>query len=284
MNKIKNPKFFFSYQGNKRKELNNLNDVINFEEFDNIIDLFCGSCSFWLYAEKRNNNKKTKYICNDIWQNLIMFLKDVKSNNIDKYINEANNINKEMNEEKYNIMKKNKNNNLYEYYYISNIIFFNSNVNPFCKKYNDNNRALNLRKRIFKKTKDNEEYEKFIKNDNVILLNDDFENVFNEYWNNKQNNLFFFDPPYYESDKFNNQYGFRIWKKDVVMNVYFDMLQRFESNNKCLAILENNIFIEKLMKKYVVKKYEFKYINNVFLSDLNKIQKRIVEHVILKNF
>ena len=66
--------FYFSYFGNKRNEVNQIYESINFDNIDLIIEPFCGSCAM-SYFIAQQQPKKFKYILNDNNEHLINFMK-----------------------------------------------------------------------------------------------------------------------------------------------------------------------------------------------------------------
>lgn len=62
------------------------------------------------------------------------------------------------------------------------------------------------------------------------------------------------------------------------------MLNMFESDNKCLTIIESNFVIEQIFKKYIYKRYNYKYTNSIYSTKTKEFYNTECEHLILKNF
>ena len=118
----------------------------------------------------------------------------------------------------------------------------------------------------------NIEYEKLLKNTKV--LNEDFENIFNDY--NSDNNFMFLDPPY---DSEFTDYGYCSFGKEEHKKLakYFK-----ETSIKCLMIIAKTKFISELYDGYIVdeydKNYRFKLHSERVGNEINK------KHLIIMNY
>ena len=183
--------FLYSYTGNKKDEIIEIINELNFNEIKNIIEPFCGSSAIsyniWLkYGDK------FKYFLNDYDENLINIYKLLKEKDAEEIENEINKIKDEI-KTKDDWTKK-----LNEYKQTKNIFLY-----IFFIKYSAMGRLgfyrLKMPKIKLKITDEQKNFIKFIKEPYVEITNNDWLDVFNKYKDDKKS-LFIFDPPYMFSE------------------------------------------------------------------------------------
>lgn len=234
--------FLIPYFGNKRQEVKNIYEIIkdHIKDINIICEPFCGTSALSYYISTLHP-KKYKYVLNDNNKYLIELYKnannDISLNNI---VDDLKNIyDKIKSKEDYN--KLSKNDCFINWLYL-NIIF---NIRP----------GLYPTSKLIKKERfDNlltSPIIKFLRNEDIIILNDDWFNVYNLYKDNKT--FIFFDPPYINC---NNDYYI-----DPTLNIY-----EYFSNNDIKNIdtiicfcLEKNWIIKLLFKNYIVYEYNKTY-------------------------
>ena len=118
----------------------------------------------------------------------------------------------------------------------------------------------------------NENYEKLLKN--TEILNNDFEDIFNNY--NSNDNFMFLDPPY---DSEFTDYGYCSFGKEE----HKRLAKCFKDTGiKCLMIIGKTDFIVDLYKDYIVgeydKKYRFKLHSGRVGNEIN------TKHLIIMNY
>jgi site-specific DNA-adenine methylase len=241
------PNFYFSYYGNKRKEVAHFNNI-DFDKYDIIIEAFAGSgaVSRWLYICKGLKNKT--YILNDTDTEYINFLKYVKENGSSKLYDYANETLKDMTKEKWRAITNKKDKTPEEY-------FFSRKATILGGMY-----PLRIEGKEFKKREiDNDE---FFKAPNVILTNEDYKTVIGEYINNPKV-LIFFDPPYLES--YNAEYSINEkqgYGETIVDNTsyYIDILKMMsKATAGILMIINSNSLMDYVYRDYIKKTYDYVY-------------------------
>lgn len=193
--------FVMSYVGNKRNELDFL-DNINLDNIKYCVEPFCGSCAFsfkfWLKTKNNEQYKNVQYILNDIDTNLIRLLEAIrdekKEGTYEKLLADLEKAMKTITKQKYyQISLKQRRLDKTDYSLIDFLIF---------------NKCFNIRPGTFNletdfKTKSGDIIEKmkfapivdFLKNANIIILNTNACNIFNEY-SSLEGCLMYLDPPY----------------------------------------------------------------------------------------
>jgi len=252
--------FYIAYAGNKRNEVKDIYDNINFENITTIIEPFCGSCAMSYYISLHKKN--LKYILND--NNI--FLKEM-----------------------YEIIKDDEKLKKFEEdykYTMNNIIIDKLSYNEFLKN-KDNDKLLqwfikhkvySLRAGLYppsnkKITKeiDLKKYPiyNFFKNNDIEFLNIDGLECYKKYKSNP-NNLILIDPPYLSS--FNGCY------KDPSFEIY----EYLHNNN----IINENAYIVLILEKMWIIELLFKN-NNIKLSYDKTYQmsnKKKTIHIIIDNY
>ena len=244
--------FFYSYNGNKRNEINELFENIDFTNIKNIIEPFCGTSAYsfnlWLkYGDKFN------YYLNDNSKILI--------DTYHLFMNESlNTINQELMKIKEHVSNKDE----YEAYLktgaetIYKHLFYHKYCN-FRHSYYPRNNKFNLIKLTKKKLK----FLEFIKSPNVFITNNDWNIIFNQF-KDDENSILIFDPPYYKCDKrlYQNEtfsvFDYILDNKDVVFksHMYFIL----EDIQKIRPIFEHFSIYNEYNKHYTFNHKDTKHI------------------------
>lgn len=233
--------FLISYAGNKRTEVEILyNQIINkLDEVETIIEPFCGTSAFSYYISTKHP-KKFKYILNDNNKNLIDLYKIASDENkFKEFIIEVNEILKDITKEKYDNLDVK---NLIGWFITHKIYCIHPGIFP-----SDEKRIKRYINNLIDCTIIN-----FLRNEDIIFLNEDAINVMNNYKDNDKN-LIFIDPPYIKSC--NDFY------LNTNMNIY-----EYLYNNKIdlqkaiiLLCLEDNWIIKLLFVNNIVNQYNKLY-------------------------
>ena len=170
--------FIFTYLGNKRNEFKHLYNVIDdLDNFDTIIEPFCGSSAISFNIWLKHPNKK--FILNDNNEDLIKVYNLIKNENIETIKNRLLDIKNKINNNKetfntmYKEFKQSKEQDIYQY------IYFN--------KFNGLGKVGLYRECKFKDfTKQQYKFFEFIKTANIIFMNNDWYDVFKEYSNDEE--------------------------------------------------------------------------------------------------
>jgi hypothetical protein len=250
--------FIFTYLGNKRNEFKYLNNVIDdIDNYDTIIEPFCGSSAISFNIWLKHPNKK--FILNDNNNDLIKVYNLIKNEDIETIKNRLLDIKTSINNNKevfntiFKDFKNSKDQDIYQY------IYFN--------KFSNFSRVGAYKECKFKDfTKQQYKFFEFIKTANITFMNNDWYDVFKEY-SNDEKALIIIDPPYLLS--FNQFY------KNFNTNIY----EFFFNNNikqfkaKLILILENNLIIKLLFKDEKLFIYDKQY----------QISKKQTSHIIISN-
>jgi len=238
--------FYFSYDGNKRHEIQKILSMCNFENVKTIVECFGGTCyfSFYLYNNYKNNNfhfvitdinEDLTYFCNNFYKNQ----NEIITNSI-KIIEQIDN-----NKEKYNdyINKKLK---YYDEGFIEYFLIFNT-------YYNIRKGLFPIRDRTPKYIKyenRKEKYNEFFKNNEYICSN--FIDILEKY-KNDETALIYLDPPYVQAD----------CQSYFKQTIDWEYLVSFFETAKCKIVLHVNfnIWMDRIFKNICKKSihYNFKY-------------------------
>jgi site-specific DNA-adenine methylase len=249
--------FFFPYAGNKRQEVVRIHDMIKdkLNGVDTIVEPFCGSCAFSVYMAMLYP-KRFKYILNDNNRHLIELISiskdEEKFNNL---IEELNNLGVKLNNKESYDNEKTADD-------LSHWVFYNSMYSirpylfPLTRKMNPD-KFNNFKKCAFLD---------FIRNEEVILLNEDAINVYSQYKQN-DNVLLFLDPPYLS--ECNDFY------LSSNVNIYEYLLNNDIKNEQAFITLclNENWIIKLLFKGCINTTYDKKY----------ETSKKKVTHILILN-
>lgn len=227
--------FFFSYFGNKRKEIDNIFACIDNYDVEYVVEPFCGSSSFSYHLSKLHPNRY-KYVLNDNNKLLIELYTIVKDDEKMKAFEEKiNKICSTVDKTVYGKLDK----NTVEGYYIVNKIY---SMRPgfWNLKY----------KYKYIRILDSPMCD-FLRNENVILSSADGIDVYEEY--KKKNSLIFLDPPYLMAcNSFYNDA-----KVNIYQHLYFHKIEHEPAF--IMLCLEWSWIIQLLFQNNKVVTYDKKY-------------------------
>lgn len=253
--------FIINYPGTKYKESKKL-DNIDFSQYKNVIEPFCGSFGFSRYLYSDRGYKDIKYTFYDSDEELINFYNHIKhlinNNMLEDFINEYNNY---MDYFKHNFKIKDKkylNRNLVKEYvktidnkFIVYMIYKNSLEAIICENNYKHYKNLHI---------DDLDLIK-----NCEFINQNFLTIdFTKY--NKKDTIIYLDPPYFLSD--NNNY-----KDKSLENIFEVIFTLYKKKYKCIFIHSYNFLLDIVFKKYNYMNYEKIYGNT----------KKIVSHIVYYN-
>ena len=244
--------FYMSYAGNKRNEVKDIYNHIDFENITTIIEPFCGSCAMSYYISTQKQD--LKYIFNDNNK----YLKEMYEIIID-----------DLKVEQFENDFKNKMHNIDKDKYIQ--IINNDNLISWFIKY----KVYAIRPGLFplkiiKNTISLKEFDiyNFFRNNEITFLNIDGIDCYKKYVDNTEN-LILMDPPYLQCC--NKDYYL-----DSNVNIYEYLYNNNIKNNKALIILilENNWIIKLLFNNsFILKEY----------NKLYQTSKKLTTHLIIAN-
>jgi site-specific DNA-adenine methylase len=264
--------FYFSYAGSKRKEIREFIDLIDLNNYENIIEPFGGSLAFSRYIYNLYPNKnffvsdindELIYFCNNFYKkkeyiidNAIIKINEINNKiDYDNYINKNQQMDNDENFLTWYLLRR-------SYYNIRQGLYPSNNRKPKFIKYND--KTINV-DNFFKK---------------VEYKNQDYK-IYMEKFKNDESALIFLDPPYINScnEFYSNQ---NIKTKDI--NKQFDelweYLYNYFNNCKCkfILIVNDNFFMRLSFSKWFKKSYHKKYEatkketrHNIFSNIINNI-------------
>lgn len=252
--------FFISYAGNKRNEIEEIYNNIDFTDIKTIIEPFCGTCAMSYYISQKQPGIY-KYVLNDNNDQLINLMKIIKSkrktkifqNKINKLIFDKNK--KFISKEKYvELVKKN---DIYGWFIGNKYYNIRGGLYPFDQ--------------LPTKLLDLEEYPmtQFLRNENIIISCGDGSSFIDKYKDDKTC-LLLMDPPYLFSEN-----GF--YKKpcgNVYQNIYELIKNKYEFKAKIIFCLEYIWIIDAIFNSWNIIQYNKKY----------QPSKKNTIHAIIKNF
>ena len=240
--------FVMRYAGNKHKEFNHIKPFVNVKDKTFIIEPFCGSSSMSFNFWKENKDKNITYILNDYSKIIFNIYQAIKKYTPEEFENEINKFQYlKQNKEIWNtcVKEAEKGDNIFMYiFYIKY-----SSFRPFLFR-------LDIKNVEYKLSKLQLEFFEFIKQDNVILKNGDWIEVFNEYKDN-EDAIFLMDPPYIDS--YNNFYQLNKDLKNDNIYEYFFKNSNVKFKSDIYFILENNLIVKLLFKGKKSFEYEKTY-------------------------
>jgi hypothetical protein len=245
--------FYMSYCGNKRNEIYNIYNLINFDNITTVIEPFCGSQAISYYIWQKHPD--LKFILNDnneYLKEMYEILKDdLKTIEFEKVINEEF-YDKIQDKEQYLKIVKEK--NIYSWFIKNKFYNLRPGVFP-CGS--SRFKKINLSSIPIRD---------FYKNANIEFSSLDGIFIYNQYKNNNEN-LLILDPPYLNSC--NDFY------QDTSLNIYEYLNDNDIINEqaKIFLILEDNWIIKLIFKKYIVYTYSKTY----------EISKKKTSHILISN-
>jgi hypothetical protein len=255
-------KFYFSYWGSKKREINEIIQYIPISLIDTIIEPFGGSCYISCFLYDKYPTKK--YICSDLNYNLVYYCNNFYKNK-DIILNECKNIIQTIDndikkyKEQFNNMTNFKidDNNMHKYlcyntyYTIRQGLFPLNNRHPKYDNYNE----LTIK------------YDTFFKNNQYI--HQDYK-ILMEKYKNDDKCLIILDPPYLLT--MISQYKIKNDTDEMWQYIY-----NFFNDCKCkiMLIINDNIFMRLLFKDHIKSSH-----NINMLSHKNRTRK----HLIIANY
>jgi len=242
--------FYFSWLGNKRKEIDKILNVCkDFENIKTIVEPFGGTCFFSYFLYKNYENNNFNFIINDIDEQLTFFCNNFYKNK-EEYIKKSLDLINDIDDkEKYNNLineyknKKITDEDFIEYYYVYNTYY------AIRKGFFPTTRNKPKYKYILDKTK---KYDDFFKNNTYLNFN--FIDIIEKY-KDDETALIYFDPPYVQTDT--SSYFNQIIDWEYLIN--------FLETCKCKYILHVNCNIwmkfifTRICKKFI--NYDYNYQN-----------------------
>lgn len=229
--------FLINWYGNKRCDYINFKDCFDYNDIDNIIEPFCGSCaiSFNIWLEHGN---KFNYYLNDLDEDLIKVLNLHKNENLNDFIIK-------LNEEKHKCEDDNYFNNFYKSWLedkdvFKYIILKKLTMHSLSKKYKRNDRIRTAAITTTKISKIQFKFQEFLRSPNVFITNEDWIVCYNHHKDNEKS-MIIFDPPYIDS--MNNSYK----NNNNLLNVYNNLNDIKNNNAKSYFIIEK---IDKILNLF----------------------------------
>lgn len=178
--------FYFAYPGGKSKEIKFINKYFDISKYDVIIEPFCGSSAFSYSCFNKDNTKQ--FVINDINDELIKLLCDIKVNSCQKYLDYCkNNYSKDTTKEQF-------------------IEIINQ---PTLEAFFFKNKIYNLRIGLFPIRNKNfdlnydsyKELDNFYMSRNLEIINKDYKEIIEKHKDNEKA-FIFLDPPYFLSHNY----------------------------------------------------------------------------------
>jgi len=247
--------FFFGYAGNKRGEVEDIYNNINFDKIDTVIEPFCGTCaiSYYIYTKKPN----LKFVLNDNNKYLKELYDLTLTDGLEQLQTQINElidiINTDENPKaKYNeIVKKDD----LKCWILGNKVYY---IRPMMYPLNKKLTHINLSKCPIVD---------FYKNATITFTNNEGIECFEKYMN-KKNNLIILDPPYIST---NNDFYI-----SPNMNIY----EYLHNNNILKAKAYIIIILEELWITNLLFKGTYKY---SYDKKYTGFKKKEVKHIIYSN-
>jgi site-specific DNA-adenine methylase len=193
--------FPFSYKGNKRNEIENIINNIDFKNKKNIVEPFTGSSAMSFGIWKKYGNQFNYYL-NDIDEKVVKVHNLLRNETIQNIEDNVNRVRQDVlsQEDKKEFHKSINENNrdIYDYIYVSKYCM--RGLTHLChidtEKWKNEKRLLTS----YKFTSSQLQFIEFIKSPNVFITNNDYKTIYEEHKNNSKS-IILLDPPYVNSDK-----------------------------------------------------------------------------------
>lgn len=259
--------FYFSWHGNKRKEIKEFIHLIDIDKYDTFVEPFGGSLSFSRYIFDNYPNKNFLICDND--ENLTKFCNNFYKNKQHILNNVVNKINTIKNKDEY-------------YQYVKQP--YSDNIDDFMTQYLFFNKVCSIRKGLYpdrgfckfhKYKEKTEKTDEFFNNN--VYKNIDFKEHLEKVKNDRKA-FVFLDPPY----PINSECGF--YKHVDTLRIW-EYLIDFIKCCKCdfIMIMNSNIFIDIIFKEFIIGRYDKKYDINSTLYNGDKFKKKRATHLIISN-
>lgn len=264
-------RFYFVWNGNKRTELFRIFDAVNMDNFDTIVEPFCGSGAFLLECYARYGDTK-KYVFNDNDVRLINMLKFIKENKTSNPLYEY--CSTRLNAEDWKNHQSSDLSIPYNFFY-------------YCRVRGDFSRSKKLPNKwpSLKRSKKIEITDKCISSDCTTITCNDWIECMEKYKDDPKA-LIFIDPPYFNS--FNQSYyGMDKESKTPIYRdittIFMDILNYMKSSQaRLISITNSGALFEYVFKDFIRTKYKKTYNNNVVFID-GKIAKKSTYHILITN-
>lgn len=228
------------YPGNKIREFKYFKDSIELNNIKSIVEPFCGSCamSFHIWIEHR---EKFNYYLNDKDDTIFKHFEYLKKNNIIELIKKIN-IEKQQYSTKEKLLELHKN-WLEDNDEFKKIIL--SKLSRFSFQSLTTGRCFHNTKQLWQSTTRPHKYmilfEEFLKSPNVFFTNNDWNDCYNKFKDDKEA-LILFDPPYVNSC--NDFYKHRS------LDIYDKLDDIYKNNARSYFIIQKNDKTDELFKEW----------------------------------
>jgi hypothetical protein len=233
--------FYISYFGNKRDEVEEIFDNLDFKNIKFIVEPFCGSCAISYYISTKKDGMK--YILNDNNIFLLEMYKIIKNNKSLEFENTINEIIKTIQtKETYNKYINENKNNIYGWF-IGHKYY---NIRPFLFPQENKFNPIKLSNHPI--------YDFFINND-IEFYNLEAIEIYEKY-KTRNDCLIILDPPYMSVTN------------SFYVNPNFNIYEYLYKNNmkkekaKIYLILEDIWIIKILFDKFKLSSYDKMYLHN----------------------
>jgi hypothetical protein len=247
--------FYFAYEGNKRKEIKEIEEdiiqMIDKGKIKKIVEPFCGSCALSVFLYNKFGDK-LEYHLNDIDHFLMEFLTDIKNGNGDKYFQFINNECKNLTKDRFDeIINKGYPTNSIHYIFMKKVYGMYPGRFPKYRKYGNY------------KWEKYEKLDKFFQNKKTFLYTGNYCHIFKKFENDEAS-LIFLDPPYFSS--YNKQYisfskGHYDDNDNSIdnTNMYIDIAELFQKKAKICAILNSVGILKYIYNDFYKRDFDKKY-------------------------
>lgn len=246
--------FYFSYPGNKRNEIKNLDNLLNNVKYTKVVEPFGGSCAFSISEYLKN--KELEIYISDIDDELTSFCNNFYKHDEMIMNNVLNFVSNIKNKEEYDRFYKKFCNKIDQ-----------SNIVDFCSYYLFKRTCYDIRHGLYysnkkitlNSLKKNKDYlNEFFKNHTYNCV--DYKTIF-EQFKNDEDSLLFLDPPYINSNC-DLYYGFN--NQHINVEELWESIYHLLDTCKCKVILivNNNFFMRKTFEKWLYTSYDKKYGNH----------------------
>lgn len=276
--------FYFAYYGNKRNEIKEFINLIDFDKFETIVEPFGGSLAFSRYCYNLHPNK-TYYISDS----------DIKITEFCNrfHLNKSEIIKKVEDKANYFLKMEDKTTSKLEWKkYINEVDSLNTSDSGWIEGYFFKNKIYSIRLSLFPFYEGQKRYKYPINLQMLISSNEDTDLFFK---NNKYlcqdfrihlekvkddpKSFVFLDPPYPIDSECS-------WYKDKEsLNTWTYLIDYFD-NCKCkyIMILNSNVFMDIIFKNKIKHRYFKMYCVNARHKDENgNFVKKTAEHLVISN-
>jgi hypothetical protein len=250
--------FYYAYGGNKRTEVKEIYNNMNFDGIATIIEPYCGSSAICYYIWLNNKDKNYKYVLNDnnnYLKEMFELMQDDEK--IKKFEDDYHKIIKDINKKHYDELIKNKDKKLMYDFLKYKIYSIRPGLFPI-KEFTKGQKTINLKGYPI--------YD-FYKNANIEFTNIDGIDCLNKYKDDEKN-IIVMDPPYIDTcnDFYLNQ------SMNIYEYLYYNKINNMKA--KIYLILEQMWIINLLFHE----NNKISYVKNYY-----GLKKKTSTHLIIKN-